>query len=132
LNASSSSSTTTRVRTQGTMRSQQAFRSASVRACCSMKPTNPWDSATHTSRGMGGTSLLATSFWIKISPTWGPLPWVRVMLYPACTMDTMWRDVSSRFLCWFSLVAGWSFFRMAFPPMATTALVMIPFLLWPR
>jgi len=41
----------------------------------SMKPIEPWVWATATSRDCGGILVIASSTWIMMLPTCGPLPW---------------------------------------------------------
>src|SRR5579885_3307217 len=50
--------------------------------CCSMYPIPPCECATHTSIGIGTSSFDVFAMRNKMLPTTGPLPWVRMSLYP--------------------------------------------------
>src|SRR5213594_2148974 len=81
----------------------------------------PSDIATHTSRDSGGTLVTASSTWIKMFPTCGPLPWTITRPNPFLRMGMSARAVSWAFSSCSHCVPSCPFLMSALPPKATTA-----------
>src|SRR5258705_2077604 len=80
----------------------------------------PSDAATQTSRPSGGTLFTASSTWIRMLPTWGPLPCTRTISCPSRTSGISMVAVSRAFSCCSHCVPSWPFLMSALPPKATT------------
>ena len=83
-------------------------------------PICPWDSAPQTSSGIGCTCFAAASCWIKIRPTWGPLPWVTTTSQPSAAICAT-RSAAARAARYISSYVSSAPRRSrALPPRATT------------
>src|SRR3989442_2369250 len=81
----------------------------------------PSDIATHTSRDSGGTLVTASSTWIRMFPTCGPLPWTITRPNPSMRMGMSAGAVSWAFSSCSHCVPSCPFLMSALPPKATTA-----------
>src|ERR671922_1117374 len=119
-NAGSSGRTRVSVSTVATGRAIPRSKNTSPIVTWRRYPIRPWLSAPHTSRGIGDTVPAAASFWSRIRPTWGPLPWVTTTCQPAAAISATRSAAIRAFFRITSAESSSPRRRSALPPSAMT------------